>query len=46
LRYHIDQLYINQTKFLAQRMYELGMITNIPDVELIFNLDFLNGLYN
>ena len=44
LRYHIDERYISQVKVLAQKMYDLGMITNVPDVEAMFNLEFL-GTY-
>jgi NitT/TauT family transport system substrate-binding protein len=46
LRHTIDQTYIEQAKVLAQKMYDLDLIANLPDVEAMFNLDFLNGLHN
>lgn len=39
----IDEAYIECVKNLAQEMYDLGMIDNIPDVEAMFDLSFIEN---
>ena len=46
LRSRIDQKYIDQTRALAKKMHGLGLITHVPDIDALFNLDFLNGQHN
>ncbi|MCL2200903.1 MAG: ABC transporter substrate-binding protein [Oscillospiraceae bacterium] len=46
LSYDIDDVFISNTRNLAQKMYDLGMIPHVPDVEALFDLDFLRGLHN
>ncbi|MCL2366528.1 MAG: ABC transporter substrate-binding protein [Oscillospiraceae bacterium] len=46
LSYDIDEVFLANTRNLAQRMYDLDMIPHVPDVDALFNLDFLQGLYN
>ncbi len=42
LIWNMDQNYIQQTKNLAQQMKNLGIITQVPDIDAIFDLSFLN----
>ena len=39
----IDEAYIECVKNLAQEMYDLGTIDNIPDVEAMFDLSFIEN---
>lgn len=41
LCWDIDQEYIEHTKNLAQYMLEMGIIDNLPDIEELFDLTFL-----
>lgn len=43
LFWDIDEAYINSVKNLAQRMLEQGLITEIPHVEAMFDLSFLEN---
>ena len=43
LFWDIDEAYINSVKNLAQRMLEQGLITEIPDVEAMFDLHFIEN---
>ena len=43
LFYEIDDEFIEHTKNLAQKMYELGLIDNVPDVEQMFDTSFINA---
>lgn len=38
---NIDQNYIQQTKNLAEQMKNLGIITQVPDIDALFDLSFL-----
>ena len=44
LVYNIDNDFIERTRVLAQEMYNLGLITHVPDVDNLFDLRFLDGL--
>lgn len=39
----IDEAYIENVKNLAQQMLELGMIEQVPDVEAMFDLSFIEN---
>ncbi len=41
LAWDMDQQYIEQAKVLAQQMKDLGVITNIPDMDKLFDLSFV-----
>lgn len=43
LFYHIDEDFIEHTKKLAKKMLELGMIDEIPNVDTLFDLRFLEN---
>lgn len=43
LFYEIDDEFIEHTKNLAQKMYELGLIDNVPDVEQMFDTSFIDA---
>lgn len=43
LFWHIDEHYINSVKNLAQRIFEQGLITNIPDIDAMFDLSFIKN---
>ena len=43
LVYNIDADFIERTRVLAQEMYNLGLITHVPDVENLFDLRFLHN---
>lgn len=40
---NIDETFIEHTKNLAQKMKELGIINEVPDVDAMFNLTFLEN---
>lgn len=46
LTWNIDSEFIEQTKQLAQKMYELGMIKEIPNIEAMFDLQFIDNYKN
>jgi NitT/TauT family transport system substrate-binding protein len=39
----IDESYLKSVENLAQRMLEQGLITNIPDIEAMFDLSFIEN---
>ena len=41
LAWDLDQKYIEQAKALAQQMKDLGVITNVPDMDKLFDLSFV-----
>jgi len=41
LCWDIDEVFIQNTKNLAQQMVELGMIDHVPDIDALFDLSFL-----
>jgi len=41
LFWDIDENYINSVKNLAQRMKEQGLITEVPDIDAMFDLSFI-----
>ncbi|HHW06753.1 MAG TPA: ABC transporter substrate-binding protein [Clostridia bacterium] len=43
LFWQIDERYMEGVRVLAQRMWEQGIITEIPDIESMFDLRFLTG---
>lgn len=43
LSWDIDENYIASTKALAEKMKELGMIEEVPDVDAMFDLTFLEN---
>ncbi len=42
LFYKIDDEFIEHTKNLADKMYELGLIEKVPDIEQMFNISLIN----
>lgn len=46
LAWDISPTMIEQTKKLAERMKELDVITEIPDIDLLFDLSFLEQAKN
>ena len=42
LAWDIDQKYINQARKLAERMKEIGVISEVPDIDDLFDLSFVN----
>ncbi|NLI11726.1 ABC transporter substrate-binding protein [Pelotomaculum propionicicum] len=42
LAWDIDQKYINQARKLAERMKEIGVISEVPDIDSLFDLSFVN----
>ena len=43
LCWDIDDAFIQNTKNLAQKMLDLGIITNMPDIDTLFDLTFLEN---
>ncbi len=43
LCWDIDDAFIQNTKKLAQKMLDLGIITNMPDIDSLFDLTFLEN---
>ncbi|WP_394922594.1 ABC transporter substrate-binding protein [uncultured Robinsoniella sp.] len=43
LCWDIDDAFIQNTKNLAQKMLDLGIITNMPDIDSLFDLTFLEN---
>lgn len=43
LCWDIDDAFIQNTKNLAQKMLDLGIITNMPDIDAMFDLTFLEN---
>ncbi|PHV71247.1 aliphatic sulfonates ABC transporter substrate-binding protein [Sporanaerobium hydrogeniformans] len=41
LGWEIDEMYIQNAKNLAEQMLQLGMIDNIPDIDAMFDLSFI-----
>ncbi|MDQ0285261.1 hypothetical protein J2Z49_000354 [Desulfofundulus luciae] len=41
LAWDLDKEYVQRAKNLAKRMKELGMISQIPDVDALFDLSFV-----
>lgn len=46
LSWDIDEQFIASTKALAQKMKELGMISEVPDIDAMFDLTFLENAKN
>ena len=42
LFWYMDEDYVKNAENLAQRMEELGVITQMPDMDALFDLSFLN----
>ncbi len=43
LFYEIDDEFIEHTKNLADKMYELGLIEKVPDIEQLFDTSYINA---
>jgi NitT/TauT family transport system substrate-binding protein len=41
LAWDMDEAYVQQAENLAERMKELGMISEIPDMDVLFDLSFV-----
>lgn len=46
LSWDIDEQFIENTKALAEKMKELGMIKEVPDIDALFDLTFLENAKN
>lgn len=46
LVWDIDDDYIENTRNLAIEMYELGMINEVPDIDSMFDLSFVEEARN
>ena len=41
LAWYMDEAYVMQAEQLAQRMKDLGMISEVPDMNTLFDLSFV-----